>query len=237
MPVLQYANENIVNWTAALTDCYRVAEDLGSLRFQFCCLHRPLFGWKGSYVVSKMGAERRITFDHGPDGSIAEDCFFSMIADRDGHTFDFIEGEMREKSAFTVFDFLQQRKRWFNGILLTVLSPKIPWRSKVFLSLSLCTWLLLPLTSLSVLLSNLCQVPTYWLLDFLSAYIWAVGLYMHMFGALKSFAPRYQHRPWLFVLYAAGGLLAMPVNICIQNIAAVCGIFSRKYQFFVVKKE
>lgn len=40
----------------------------------------------------QVGAERKVSFDHGREGSIAEDCFFSMIAFRDGYTFDFIEG-------------------------------------------------------------------------------------------------------------------------------------------------
>jgi hypothetical protein len=41
----------------------------------------------------QLGAERKVTFDHGKDGSIAEDCYFSMIAFRDGYSFDFIEGK------------------------------------------------------------------------------------------------------------------------------------------------
>lgn len=53
-----------------------------------------------------------MSYDHGLEGSIAEDCFFSMVAMKHGFTFDFIEGEMHEKSPFTMWDFLQQRKRW-----------------------------------------------------------------------------------------------------------------------------
>lgn len=67
-----------------------------------------------------------MTFDHGPDGSVAEDNYFGMVALREGYTFDFIEGEMWEKSPFTIYDFLQQRKRWLQGILLVVHSPQIP---------------------------------------------------------------------------------------------------------------
>ncbi len=44
----------------------------------------------GDFEVS---AERAVTFDHGRDGSIAEDCYFSMIAYRDGYSFNFIEGK------------------------------------------------------------------------------------------------------------------------------------------------
>lgn len=42
-------------------------------------------------------------------------------------------GEMHEKSPFTFWDFLQQRKRWIQGIFLTVHSPEIPIKNKVSL--------------------------------------------------------------------------------------------------------
>ena len=38
-----------------------------------------------------------------------------MVAMDNGHTFDFIEGEMLEKSPFTFKDFFKQRKRWMQG--------------------------------------------------------------------------------------------------------------------------
>lgn len=104
---------------------------MGKLRFQFSIFHKPLFGWKGSYVVTRAGAEKAVTFDHGPAGSIAEDCFFSMIAYRDNYTFEFIEGEMHEKSPFNFWDFLQQRKRWLQGIYLTAHASQIPLKNKV----------------------------------------------------------------------------------------------------------
>lgn len=40
----------------------------------------------------EVGAERNVSFDHGPEGSIAEDCYFSMVAMKQGYSFDFIEG-------------------------------------------------------------------------------------------------------------------------------------------------
>ena len=46
----------------------------------FKVFHKPIFGFKGSYVVTRLGAERRVSFDNGEEGSIAEDCFFAMLA-------------------------------------------------------------------------------------------------------------------------------------------------------------
>jgi egghead protein (zeste-white 4 protein) len=90
--VITYAQGEIVNWVTTLSDSFRVADDMGKLRFQFSVFHKPLFGWKGSFVVTQLSAERNVTFDHGLEGSIAEDCFFSMIAFKQGYSFNFIEG-------------------------------------------------------------------------------------------------------------------------------------------------
>lgn len=52
--LITYANENIVNWLTTLADSFRVADDMGKLRFQFYIFHKPLFSWKGSYVVTQV---------------------------------------------------------------------------------------------------------------------------------------------------------------------------------------
>ena len=70
------------------------------------------------YDFCQAGAERKVTFDWGPDGSKAEDCFFGIVALDQGYTFDFIDGEMHEKSPFTFQDFFKQRKRWMQGIYM-----------------------------------------------------------------------------------------------------------------------
>lgn len=52
--LITYANENVVNWLTTLADSFRVSDDMGKLRFQFKFFHKPLFSWKGSYVVSQV---------------------------------------------------------------------------------------------------------------------------------------------------------------------------------------
>ena len=42
-----------------VADSFRVADDMGKLRCQFKVFHKPIFGFKGSYVVTRLGAERR----------------------------------------------------------------------------------------------------------------------------------------------------------------------------------
>ena len=46
---------------------------------------------KGSYVVTKVGSEKKVSFDNGLNGSIAEDAYFAIKAMDMGFTFNFIE--------------------------------------------------------------------------------------------------------------------------------------------------
>lgn len=108
--LITYANEEVVNWVTTLADSFRVGSDMGLLRFSLRKLHKPYFLFKGSFVVSQAGAERKVTFDNGAEGSIAEDTYFAISAMTKGYTFDWIEGEMWEKSPFTFWDFCSRGK-------------------------------------------------------------------------------------------------------------------------------
>lgn len=52
--LITYANENVVNWLTTLADSFRVSDDMGKVRFQFKTFHKPIFSWKGSYVVTQV---------------------------------------------------------------------------------------------------------------------------------------------------------------------------------------
>ena len=77
--VITYANnppqfssylKYVQNRICTVADSFRVTEDLGKIRGQFLLLHKAIFGIKGSYVVTKVKAERAISFDNGLSGSI-----------------------------------------------------------------------------------------------------------------------------------------------------------------------
>ncbi|QQP38575.1 Uncharacterized protein FKW44_019185, partial [Caligus rogercresseyi] len=186
------------------------------LRFQLRVFGKPLFGWKGSYVVS--------SFDNGPEGSKAEDCYFGILAMSRGHSFDFIEGEMLEKSPFTFLDFFRQRKRWMQGIFLVVASGRIPLRSRLLLGLSLFSWLTMPLSASNILLSAVFLSPC------------ASGLYMYFYGFVKQFPIRRYSFPRL-LLSIPEILLASTVSIIAENIAILSIWSGDWYGFYIVQKE
>ncbi|XP_015599343.1 beta-1,4-mannosyltransferase egh [Cephus cinctus] len=234
--LITYANEEIINWMTTLADSFRVADDMGKLRLQFTLFHKPLFSMKGSYVVTQMGAERQVSFNNGPDGSVAEDCFFAMKAFSEGYTFNFVDGEMWEKSPFTLWDFMQQRKRWLQGILLVVHSKAIPLKKKLLLGISCYSWVTLPLSTSNVILAGLCPIPCPPLVDFLCAFIGAVNIYMYVFGVVKSFS-LYRVGFLRFVLCICGAVSTIPINLIIENIAVIWGLFGKKHKFYVVNKD
>uniref|UniRef100_A0A0A9Z343 Beta-1,4-mannosyltransferase egh n=1 Tax=Lygus hesperus TaxID=30085 RepID=A0A0A9Z343_LYGHE len=234
--LITYANEEVVNWVTTLADSFRVADDMGKLRAQFLFFRKPILSWKGSYVVTQVKAEQEVSFDNGLDGSVAEDCFFAMKAFKEGYSFNFIEGEMWEKSPFTLMDFVQQRKRWLQGILLVVHSKVLPWKTKMFLAISCYSWVTMPLSTSNVVLASLCPIPCPPLMDFVCAFIGAVSIYMYIFGVIKSFS-LYRFGFLKFTLCIIGALATIPVNVVIENIAVIWGLFGKKHKFYVVKKD
>lgn len=234
--LITYANEEVVNWVTTLADSFRVADDMGKLRLQFSLFHKPLLSWKGSYVVTQVSAEKQVSFDNGLDGSVAEDCFFAMLAYKQGFSFNFVEGEMWEKSPFSLWDFVQQRKRWLQGILLVVHSKAIPVRHKFLLAVSCYSWVTMPLSTSNIVLAGLCPIPCPPVIDFICAFIGAVNIYMYVFGVVKSFS-LYRFGVVRFTLCILGALCTIPVNVLIENVAVIWGLFGNKHTFYVVNKE
>lgn len=159
-----------------------------------------------------------------------------MKAYKEGYSFNFIEGEMWEKSPFTLWDFIQQRKRWLQGILLVVHSKEIPVHIKFFLAMSLYSWVTLPLSTSNVVLAAICPIPCPHILDLICGFIGAVNIYMYIFGVIKSF-PIYRFGPLKFFLFIIGALATIPLNIVIENIAVIWGVLGKKHKFYIVNKE
>lgn len=233
--LITYTNQGVVNWFTTLADLFRVADDMGKLKFQFKAFHKPLFGWKGSFVVTKYEAERDVSFDHGPDGSVAEDCYFSMIAYKKGYTFDFIEGEMWEKSPFSISDLIKQRKRWLQGIWLAVHSSQIPVKNKFFLAMSLYAWITLPATGLRVIFSMAAPVASSIWIDSIGIFCLSVSLYMYIFGVLKSFEVK-KTGVCMFFVYFLGAASSILLNVLVEYIAVIWGLCTQKYTFYIVEK-
>lgn len=152
-----------------------------------------------------------------------------------GYSFDFIEGEMWEKSPFTIMDFIQQRKRWLQGILLIVHSRKIAFKYKVLLGVSLYAWIVLPLALSNFFIVPFFSIEMYQLLECIVHFVGAMSLYMFLFGALKSFSLK-REGFLKFCFFVGCSVCVIPINACLESVAAVWGLFGRKNKFYVVQK-
>lgn len=159
-----------------------------------------------------------------------------MKAFSKGYSFDWIEGEMYEKSPFTLMDFLQQRKRWLQGILLVVHSKVIPFKHKIFLALSVYSWCTMPLSTSNIVLAMLFPLPCPYFVDIICAFLGGISVYMYVFGVMKSFS--LYRFGWLrSVVCIIGALCTIPINLIIENTAVIWGIMTNKHKFYVVQKE
>lgn len=235
--VITYADGEIVNWLTTLSDMVRVGMDYGMLRFCLKFLHKPVFSWKGSFIVSNAGVERKITYDFGPEGSIAEDCFFALSAWRDGYSFGFVEGDMHEKSTFSLMDYIKQRKRWVQGILLVLFSRMLPWRCKMGLMVMILSWITLPLTVPNIVLVILFPLPMPQIVNALCGFMGGTVVFLFIFGAVKSFSMRNMGR-CQYLLLCIAPILVAPIAMVLESISVVWAIVGhRNHVFDVVKKE
>jgi egghead protein (zeste-white 4 protein) len=236
---ITYGKEEIVNWATTLADSMRVATDYSILRFCLKTFHRPLTSFKGSFIVCKVSTEQAVSFENGLKGSITEDAYFAIQAINHGYTFDWIEGEMLEMSPFSFFDFVQQRKRWVQGLYLLATDSNVNWNvSKVFFIYSFSVWMMMPFQILYFFSSIACPsiAISLFQLDSVIGTINLVSfLYSTMFGAVKTFNMSEQR----FLLNAAcivGSLLAALYLYIAESLAIFLAIFSDKKQFYIVKK-
>jgi len=233
---ITYANDIIVNWFTTFADCLRVSLDGGLLRYTLKVFHKPIFSWKGSFMVAQLQAERDISFEVGLEGSISEDCFFALTAISTGYSFDWIEGEMYEKSPFTLLDLIKQRKRCFQGNILTVQSKRIPLQYRIPLMTSTSLAALAPFVAfiniLPLLLSLPCPVSR--VVSISRAFSGAVLVYMYLFGTLKSFSHLGLLRVIICMLAA---VCLIPIFMVIENIATLYALVTKKQGFYIVQKE
>lgn len=235
--VITYANEEIVSWITTIADLVRVGIDYGILRFSLNFLHKPLFSWKGSFVVVKAAVERAVSFDFGINGSIAEDCYFALTAWKNGYKFGFIDGEMWEKSTFSPMDYIRQRKRWVQGIMMTLLCSSIPPQYKFGISVIVLGWLSMPFTVPNIVLVPLYPLPMPQLINLMCGFMGGVMVFLFIFGSTKSFSYR---RLGLvkYIFLCLAPVLLLPVCVVMETCGIVLALLSRKSGgFHIVAKE
>lgn len=236
---ISYANAtHIPCWPTTMADCIRLAFDYAIFRFQFSVLNRPVFGFKGSFMVMRHRVEKTIGFDLGPKGSIAEDCFFALKAWSRGYKFEFIQGEMKENSPFTIMDYIRQRRRWFVGQLYTVLSRDITLGYKLGIMLSITCSILVPFSLSNIAFNFLYPVYKPMIMKVMTGFIGGVFTFMYAFGAFKSLSGRDWSYKYLSFICLLNCVIVAPLASLLESFAVYWGMVTLNAKsFFVVKKD
>lgn len=218
-----------------LADMHRTGDDFARFHFQ----HRlgiTLFGLHGSFIVVRNDVEKQIGFDFGPVGSITEDAFWALKFMESGGRSRWVNGYLEEQSTQGWRDFIKQRKRWFQGLILVGFRAPTALRWRLPLLFFTLLWGAAPLalayTVLNMIVGSSVHETVRILADisfaaFLTLYV--VGLRSNLnaagiTGPLRRFG-------WLVLQ-----LVLAPVFGVIESVGVIAGIFSPVGGFHVVKK-
>lgn len=184
------------NWLTTLADSGRVSDDCGRYRIQYE-QGEVWAGMHGSFIVIANCVEQDVTFDHGVEGSIAEDAFFALLARSRDVRFAWIDALMFEQSPFTIIDFVKQRARWLVGGLRVVKSSRIPLRLRILMKLLTGLWALMPLTYAALIVSVLFgsndleqSLQNHYYYRILLPLLAALSMWNYVFGFFVTFSVR-----------------------------------------------
>lgn len=221
-------------------DAVRTGDDLGRFRTQFAALHRPIFGMHGSFVLVPATFERAITWDGGARGSITEDAWFALSAMDRGIRFDWVEGFIREQSPFTLFDLIQQRRRWFCGLSAVVADTSLKRSTRRVLRLCLTTWGLGTVGVVFGLLTGLLfgtNAYPPWLMYHM-AVCGGAGVAVYALGAYRNVMTSrlpWPRRCWILALTLGSMALVWPPIV--EGLAVLYAMWKPMTSFHIVRKE
>lgn len=196
-----------------------------------------MYAFCGSFIVIPKGVEKHVSFDNGPEGSIAEDAFFALKASNLGYTFDWIEGELYEEASFTFMDLVQQRKRWVQGLSLVHNSPSIRRDlSSVFFKLVHYASLLMPIQFTGDLIFTLFPISFHRLDQILAHLNGLVLFYLLMIGLFHSFD--FKRLSWFRrCAYILALVFIVRYWLLAESFAVIWAFLSKRDQFYVIKKQ
>jgi egghead protein (zeste-white 4 protein) len=220
-----------------LADCVRTGDDFGRFFFQHS-LGKTVFGLHGSYIVVRNDIEQQAGFDFGIQGSITEDAFWALVLMVLGVRTRWCYGYMEEQSTLSALDFVKQRQRWWQGLVLVSKHAPVGLRWRFCLGLNTLIWTLAPFTALYTMAHFIYgfSVPIVitWLANIAFAYfitLYVVGLRANMRESNdigNSCASRF--------LWTCALMVLMPFFIAMEAFGVLRGIILPVSGFAVVHK-
>ena len=232
--IILYGQGPLVNWLTTLADSLRVGDDYGRFRLQFEHGVAP-FGMHGSFIVCRNDIEQTIGFDHGFEGSITEDAYFALMAQAAGVRFGFIHAFMYERSPFTLGDFVRQRRRWFGGLWLCALTPRVPGRQRAALASFMALWSISWFCILMVFVNIIYPTGTPLWLALTGGLSFSYYVLLYLVGYVRSFD--WRGAGWAFAGRLALQVLLIPFFAALEGVGVIYALVNPPKDFYIVQKE
>ena len=219
-----------------LADNVRTGDDFARFYLQ----HRlgiTLFGLHGSFIAVRNDVQKATGgFDFGPRGDITEDAFWAIKAMQDGRRCAWIDGYLEEQSCLSVLDFLRQRRRWFHGLVKTVLYAPVKLRWRLGLGLNTMLWALAPFAMVYTVFTLVHNVEIPPLVRVLGSYSFATYALWYVTGLKANMDEHGIKNPWKRPQLLLLQVLLIPVFCVLEGLGVAWGMVSQAKGFEVVNK-
>ncbi len=219
-------------------DSLRTGQDLGLFRAQYRIFNSMLMSLHGSFLLVRWDLEDTIGFDQPSSTSITEDAFFGLRAKASGARFGWISGWIKELSPLSIWDLIQQRRRWITGTRNIAASGLIPTKNMLLLKFqcaaypisSSCVWLwiILNVVGLSGSTPNLL---TTWA-SCVGGILWA----LYAVGGLRS-AINSDLQLYYRMIALISSLALAPICLACEAFAILYACISPANGFYLVGKD
>jgi egghead protein (zeste-white 4 protein) len=219
-----------------LADNVRTGDDFARFHLQ----HRlgvTLFGLHGSFIVVRNDVEKATGgFDFGPHGDITEDAFWAVKAMQNGLRCAWVEGFLEEQSCMSIIDFLRQRRRWFHGLVKTVLHAPVKLRWRLGLGLNTMLWSLAPFAVVYTLCKPFIGVAVPPGVRVFASYSFATFAVWYVTGLKANMDEHGVKGFWKRVELTLLQIFLLPVFCVLEGLGVAWGLASQAKGFEVVKK-
>lgn len=219
-----------------LADNVRTGDDFARFYLQ----HRlgfTIFGLHGSFIVVRNDVEKATGgFDFGPHGDITEDAFWAVKAMQGGLRCAWVDGFLEEQCCLSIPDFLRQRRRWFHGLVKTVLHAPVKLRWRLGIGLNTTLWALAPFAVVYTIFNLFYGVEIPPVVQALASYSFATYALWYITGL---FANMDEHGIASLRKCAQLTLLQimlLPLFCILEGLGVAWGLISHAKEFQVVKK-